>query len=190
MQLSLFSIYVGLGVGAAIVVLVRRVAVAGQGPAVSCLLMLILWPFFLPTALDLEPVTLPTRARRLTPPSSPRLRELGARLEDASSGRAEGPMLEAFLDRLGRSERSLAEMDRVLARAPDNVRGQLELLRLRSGEKLEHDVGLLEEVIAHLTLLRFAELNEMEPGEVEESRILGLLAEIKALVELNAETRA
>ncbi len=98
-------------------------------------------------------------------------------------------MLEAFLERLGRSERSLAEMDRVLERAPENVRGKLELLRLRSGEKLEHDVGLLEEVIAHLTVLRFAELNEVEPGEVEESRILGLLAEIKALVELNAEAR-
>lgn len=187
MPILLITIYLFIGVGAAVFVFVGRLRVAGRPGAPAAMSMIVLWPFFLPTLFAPEPVEVPARRRTPEEPRSDRMQALFVRLQDATRDRVERPMLEAFLERLRRAERSLAEMDEALGGAPNSVREKLEGLRLRSAEKLEHDVGLLEEVIAHLTVLRFAELSEVEGGEVDESRVRGLLAQIKALVELNAE---
>ncbi len=189
MPMLLLGIYLVSGFAVAIFVFVRKVRVAGRERLASSLLMVVLWPFLVPTLLSAEPVHVP----RVTPdgagPMAERIEALARHSREAAAGRAERPILEAFLERLRRLERSLRDMDQAIRAAPQSVRPKLEALRARSCDKLTQDAELLEELIAQLTVLRFAEMSEFEAGEMDESRILGLLSQIKALVELNAEAR-
>jgi hypothetical protein len=74
-------------------------------------------------------------------------------------------------------------MEAALAGAPASVRERLTRLYEHSVAELELSLGLVEELAAQLTLLRFADLGNPAAVRVERGHVEELLLRIEALAE-------
>ena len=190
--LVILAFYVAVGAVAAVAVLVRRggsfLSRLGQA-----LLALGLWPFLLPVLL--APGEAPVRAEGAVESArTRRLEEAVGRLEAswrqvavestwAAEPAREHRLLDGFVARLRAQERRLREMEEALATAPASVKERLTRLYEHAGRELEHGIGLVEELSAQLTLLRFADLGNPSAGRVERRHIEELLLRIESLAE-------
>ena len=191
--LVILGVYGVLGLAAAIWTLVRRregTPAQGVGQAV---LTLVLWPFLLPVLLSADTAPLrPVRGQQSS--RSRRLEEAMERLEEcwkqaavenawAADQAREHRLLDGFLGRLRLQERRLVEMEAVLERAPASVKERLTKLYAHAAAELEHSIGLVEELAAQLTLLRFSGLGNPSSVRVERGHIEDLLLRIESLAE-------
>lgn len=155
------------------------------------LLALVLWPFLLPVLLSpgdaaRSPETghRSERARRLEDVTG-RLEECWRQAAVESSWAAEQArehrLLDGFVARLRAQEKRLLEMEAALASAPASVKERLTRLYEHSAAELEHSIGLVEELTAQLTLLRFSSLGNPSAARVERGHIEELLLRIEAL---------
>ncbi len=90
---------------------------------------------------------------------------------------------ERIVARMRAQERRLVEMEAALAEAPTSVKERLTRLYEHSATELEHSIGLVEELTAQLTLLRFSGLGNPSTARVERGHIEELLLRIEALAE-------
>jgi hypothetical protein len=184
--------YAGIGLVAGVVVLVRRKGelAARLGQAV---LAVVLWPFLLPALLSPGELVSPPLGT-LYSARARRLEEVTRRLEEcwrlaavegawAAEQAREHRLLDAFVGRLRAQERRIVELETALATAPGSVRERLARLREHSVAELEHSIGLVEELAAQLTLLRFAGLGQPNAGKVERFHVEELLLRIESLAE-------
>ncbi|HYO73861.1 MAG TPA: hypothetical protein VEU33_48120 [Archangium sp.] len=74
-------------------------------------------------------------------------------------------------------------MEAALTSAPASVKERLIRLYEHSAAELEHSIGLVEELTAQLTLLRFSGLGHPSAARVERGHIEELLLRIEALAE-------
>ena len=95
----------------------------------------------------------------------------------------EHQVLERFIGRLRAQERRLKEMKVALAAAPVSVKERLQRLYEGATAELEHSIGLVEDLSAQLTLLRFANLSNPAAARVEQGHIEEMLARIEAMAE-------
>ncbi|MFL5344825.1 MAG: hypothetical protein ACJ8AT_08525 [Hyalangium sp.] len=196
--LWILEAYVVLGVVSGVLVLVRRAGGAFQARAGQAVLAIVLWPFVLP--LVLTPGAGPggevkegrsERARRLD--------EVAGRLEEcwrqaaverawATEQGREHQLLDRFIARLRAQQRRLEEMEAALAVAPASVKERLARLHEHATAELEHSIGLVEDLAAQLTLLRFSDLGNPSATRVERGHIEELLLRIEALAEASQPT--
>jgi uncharacterized coiled-coil protein SlyX len=190
--LFILAAYVGVGLVAGSVGLARRKGELSERLGQAAL-GLVLWPFLLPVFLSPGESTPPpvgsaegARARRLE--------EVTRRLEECwRLAAAEGAwaqeqvrehrLLDAFVARLRAQERRIVELEAALATSPESVRERLARLHEHSVAELEHSIGLVDELAAQLTLLRFAGLGQPSAGRVERFHVEELLLRIEALAE-------
>lgn len=187
------QVYALLGLAAAVLAFVRGSASSLPGKLGHALLALGLWPFLLPVVLAPGKAPAPAdggaRSARFQ-----RLDEIEGRLEAcwkqaaaestwAAQQARERRLLDGFLARIRVQERRLVELERALATAPASVRERLGRIHEHSVAELEHSVGLVEELAAQLTLLRFADLAAPTAQGVEREHVEELLLRIEALAE-------
>jgi hypothetical protein len=191
--LIILAAYAAFGLMAAGVALTRRRGGPLWDRLGQALLCLTLWPFLLPVLLSPGEACVPSgsgprsaRARRLEDVTS-RLEECWRQAAVESSWAAEQArehrLLDGFVSRLRAQERRLVEMESVLASAPASVKERLTRLYEHSATELEHSIGLVEELVAQLTLLRFSDLGNPSAVRVERGHIEELLLRIEALAE-------
>ncbi len=188
------AVYGVLGLGAAGLVLVRR----RTGPLAprlgQALLSLVLWPFLLPVSLSPGEAVGARREAAARSERGRRLEEVVERLEAcwrqaavecswAAEQAREHRLLDAFVLRLRAQERRLGEMEAALASAPASVKDRLTRMYEHAVGELEHSIGLVEELVAQLTLLRFAGLGSPAASRVERGHIEELLLRIEALTD-------
>jgi hypothetical protein len=191
--LWILEAYVVLGAVSAVLILVRRAGGAFQARASQALVALVLWPFVLPLMLGPGAATggevkegRSERARRLD--------EVAGRLEEcwrqaaverawASEQGREHQLMDRFIARLRAQQRRLEEMEAALVSAPASVKERLARLHEHAVAELEHSIGLVEDLAAQLTLLRFSDLGNPSATRVERSHIEELLLRIEALAE-------
>jgi hypothetical protein len=158
----------------------------------QALVTLVLWPFLLPVLV--APGEAPRGAGGVRSERARRLDELVGRLEEcwrqaaaesawAAEQAREHQLLERFIARLRAQERRLGEMEKVLAGAPASVRERLARLYEHATAELEHSIGLVEDLAAQLTLLRFSNLGNPSAARAERGHIEELLLRIEALAE-------
>jgi hypothetical protein len=173
------GIYVVIGAAAAIVVFVRT-PTDGKSP----LLMLILWPFLLPARLFGE--TLPAPIAR---GQGDRLGAITGSLRDAfdhaRTEERERRIVEAHVARIRSKQEMVKELEAAMAAAPPAVRAKLERIRARSVAQIDRGIGMLEEMVAQLLVLRFSSLTANEGDERQ--RMEDLMARIEALSSLSEE---
>jgi hypothetical protein len=184
---AILSVYVALGSIFAIAVVIKRRAVAGLGGLSSFFLMLVFWPFLLPTALLSEADL--TRAVAIAGPRR-RIAEVGIHVRDAwiKSGPVEPrerAVVEGFLTRLEERSKKLDELAAALEAAPPSIRPRLEMLRGELEREIAEGLTLLEEMTAQLTLLRFTGLTERETPGADRDLVEGLLARIEAMANIS-----
>jgi hypothetical protein len=191
--LVILAFYGAVGAVAAVGVLARRRGESVPSRLGQALLALGLWPFLLPVLL--APGEAPVRAGDTAESErTRRLEEAVGRLEAswrqvavestwAAEPAREHRLLEGFTARLRAQERRLREMEEALATAPASVKERLTRLYEHAGRELEHGIGLVEELSAQLTLLRFADLGNPSAGRVERRHIEELLLRIESLAE-------
>lgn len=152
---------------------------------------LVLWPFLLPVLVS--PGEAPGPRRAVGSERTRRLEEVAGQLEEGwRRARVEGReqrLLEGFLARLRQQEERLGEMEAALAGAPASVRERLTRLYEHSVAELERSLGLVEELAAQLTLLRFADLGNPAAVRVERGHVEELLLRIEALAEASQPQR-
>ncbi|HEX8437771.1 hypothetical protein [Archangium sp.] len=191
--LIILAAYAAFGLLAAGVALTRRQGGPFWDRLGQALLCLTLWPFLLPVLLSPGDASVPSgstprsaRARRLEDVTS-RLEECWRQAAVEGSWAAEQArehrLLDGFVSRLKAQERRLMEMESVLASAPASVKERLIRLYEHSATELEHSIGLVEELVAQLTLLRFSDLGNPSAVRVERGHIEDLLLRIEALAE-------
>ncbi|HEX8825488.1 MAG TPA: hypothetical protein VF794_36600 [Archangium sp.] len=185
--------YAALGLLAALFAFTRRQGGPLQDRLGQALLCLVLWPFLLPVLLSPgdalprpEGGTRSERARRLDEVTQ-RLEECWRQAAVESTWAAEQArehrLLDGFVSRLRAQERRLLEMEAALASAPASVKERLTRLYEHAASELEHSIGLVEELAAQLTLLRFSDLGNPSAVRVERGHIEELLLRIEALAE-------
>jgi hypothetical protein len=196
--LWILEAYVVLGLLSAVLVFVRGRGDTFQVRAGQALVALVLWPFMLPVLLAPGQAVgcavtegRSERARRLD--------EVAGRLEEcwrqASVERAwateqgrEHQLLDRFVLRLRSQLRRIEEMEAALAAAPASVKERLARLHEHAVAELEHSIGLVEDLAAQLTLLRFSDLGNPSAARVERTHIEELLLRIEALAEASQPT--
>jgi hypothetical protein len=191
--LIILAAYGALGLLAAVFSLTRRQGgplPSRLGQALACL---VLWPFLLPVLLS--PGDAPPRPEGGTGSErARRLDEVTQRLEEcwrqaavestwAAEQAREHRLLDGFVSRLRAQERRILEMEAALANAPASVKERLTRLYEHAASELEHSIGLVEELAAQLTLLRFSDLGNPSAVRVERGHIEELLLRIEALAE-------
>lgn len=191
--LWILEAYVVLGVASAVLVLVRRAGgplPARAGQAVGAL---VLWPFMLPVLLSPgQPLAGALPERRSE--RARRLDEVAVRLEEgwrqvsteskwATEPGREHQLLDRFILRLRSQQRRIEEMEATLATAPASVKERLSRLHEHAVAELEHSMGLVEDLTAQLTLLRFSDLGNPSASRVDRSHIEELLLRIESLAE-------
>jgi hypothetical protein len=172
----IIAVYVVVGAGAAVSVIHRE-----PKRSIRPVLMFFLWPFLLPPALFREP--LPIRANHRL---AALREELRIALSRSTSDGREHRIVEAFVEQTMRDQQVMVELDAAIASSPARVRARLQDLRERSHQRIESAVGLLEEMLAQLTVLRFSEL-AAKNGEEEKRKIEDLMAKIEALASLASD---
>ncbi|MFP2934107.1 hypothetical protein ACLESO_55080 [Pyxidicoccus sp. 3LG] len=186
--------YGALGLVSAVFVLARERGGALSTRVGPALLALVLWPFLLPVVLSPGEAPVPRVETGARSGRSRRLDEVVDRLEAcwrqaavesswAAEQAREHRLLDAFILRLRTQERRLGEMEVALADAPASVKERLGRMYEHSVAELEHSIGLVEELAAQLTLLRFADLGNPAASRVERGHIEELLLRIEALAE-------
>jgi hypothetical protein len=187
--------YVALGAVSAVLVLVlvRRSGGPLQARAGQAMVALVLWPFVLPVLLA-PPEARGGVLKEGRSERARRLEEVAHRLEEcwrqatlesawaAEQGR-EHQVLDRFIARLRAQQRRLEEMEVALAAAPASVKERLARLYEHAVAELEHSIGLVKDLAAQLTLLRFADLGNPSAASVERGHIEELLLRIEALAE-------
>jgi hypothetical protein len=196
--LIILAAYGALGLLAATFSLTRRQGgplSSRLGQALACL---VLWPFLLPVLLS--PGDAPPRPEGGTGSErARRLDEVTRRLEEcwrqaavestwAAEQAREHRLLDGFVSRLRAQERRLLEMEAALANAPSSVKERLTRLYEHAASELEHSIGLVEELAAQLTLLRFSDFGNPSAVRVERGHIEELLLRIEALAEASQPT--
>ncbi|QRN94713.1 hypothetical protein JRI60_37190 [Archangium violaceum] len=191
--LIILSAYTALGLLAAVLALVRRREDSLPARLGQALAALLLWPFLLPVLLS--PGNTPARPERGDRSErARRLDDVTGRLEEcwrqaavesswAAEQAREHRLLDGFISRLRAQERRLVEMEAALATAPASVKERLTRLYEHSVTELEHSIGLVEELAAQLTLLRFSDLGNPSAVRVERGHIEELLLRIEALAD-------
>ncbi|WP_224373117.1 hypothetical protein [Hyalangium versicolor] len=196
--LWILEAYVVLGAVSAVLVLVRRSAGPFPARASQALLAVVLWPFVLPLVLAPEAAAGSERKEGRSERAR-RLDEVVGQLEEcwrqAAVERAwageqgrEHQLLDRFISRLRSQQRRLEEMEAALAAAPASVKERLARLHEHAVAELEHSIGLVEDLAAQLTLLRFSDLGNPSAARVERSHIEELLLRIEALAEASQPT--
>ena len=191
--LWILEAYVVLGVMSAGVVLVRQRTGGLQARLGQALLAVVLWPFVLTLVLAPEPAT-HGKAKEGRSARAQRLEEVVGRLEacwrQAAVERAWGTgqgreheLMDRFIGRLRTQQRRLEEMEAALAAAPASVKERLARLYEHAASEHEHSIGLMEDLSAQLTLLRFSDLGNPAAARVERGHIEELLLRIEALAE-------
>jgi hypothetical protein len=191
--LVILTVYAVLGGVAAACAFVQKRGNALADRLGQALLTLVLWPFLLPVLLSPGNASLrpergnqSERARRLDDVTG-RLEECWRQAAVESSWAAdqarEHRLLDGFVGRLRAQEKRLLEMEAALASAPASVKERLTRLYEHSTAELEHSIGLVEELTAQLTLLRFSGLGNPSAARVERGHIEELLLRIEALAE-------
>ncbi|MDY7231431.1 hypothetical protein [Hyalangium rubrum] len=191
--LWILQAYGVLGVLVAVLVLARGTGGPPRARVGQALLTGVLWPFMLPVLLSPgeAPGSAVTEARG---ERARRLEEVAARLEEcwkqaavesawAAEPAREHQVLERFISRLRAQERRLKEMEVALAAAPASVKERLARLYESAVAELENSIGLVEDLSAQLTLLRFAHLSNPSAARVERGHIEELLLRIESLAE-------
>jgi hypothetical protein len=178
----IIAAYGAIGVIAAISVVARGARVASVKGAPSFVLMLIFWPFFLPTSL-LADADVPRAAIAISGPKK-RIAEVGANVRDAwtKSGpvdQRERMVVESFLARLDERATRAEELRATLAIAAPSIRTRLEQLRADADREIEEGLLLLEEMAAQLTLLRFTGRSDLPSADRDQ--VEGLLGRIEAM---------
>ncbi|HYO57952.1 hypothetical protein [Archangium sp.] len=191
--LVILTAYAVLGLVAAVFALVQKRGGSLASRLGQALLALALWPFLLPVLLTPGDASLrPERGNRSE--RARRLDEVTSRLEEcwrqaavesswAAEQAREHRLLDGFVARLRAQERRLLEMEAALATAPASVKERLTRLYEHSAAELEHSIGLVEELAAQLTLLRFSDLGNPSAARAERGHIEELLLRIEALAE-------
>lgn len=164
--------YLTVGCGAAAAVVVQKVRIGSLGGAPAALVVLVLWPFMLPTAFLAEPLPPPRGAGRIEALTAEVLAHYG-------SGDPQRRVVEVFAQRLTHAERRVAELDAAITSAPASVRDELTAMRSDTSGRLDAGCALLEEIGAQLTLLRFVDESEGESSERE--NVEALLSQVEAL---------
>jgi hypothetical protein len=191
--LVILMAYAVLGAVAAVCAFVQKRGSPLAERLGQALQALVLWPFLLPVmlspgdaALRPERGTQSERARRLEEVTE-RLEECWRQAAVESSWAAEQArehrLLDGFVGRLRTQEKRLLEMEAALANAPASVKERLTRLYEHAAAELEHSIGLVEELTAQLTLLRFSGLGNPSAARVERGHIEELLLRIEALAE-------
>lgn len=191
--LVILAAYAVLGVAAAVLAFARKQGEPLGNRLGQALLTLALWPFLLPVMLSPgsaapgpERGTRSERARRLDEATG-RLEECWKQAAVESTWAAEQArehrLLDGFVARLRAQERRLVEMEAALAQAPASVKERLTRLYEHSASEMENSIGLVEELAAQLTLLRFSGLGNPSAARVERGHIEDLLLRIEALAE-------
>jgi hypothetical protein len=178
--------YGALGVAAGVFVLLSRRGVARQGPALTAVLCLPLWPFVLPLLLSPAAPPPPPRSRhqRAIDGQARRL-EAALLANPAPLGlRDARDSLHAFIDGLKQQQRRLDELDDAIDTSPAAAREALAAMRERARQRLDEGAALLDALIAELTLLRFSDLRE-DAAEGRE-QVEDLLTRMRALGALEA----
>jgi hypothetical protein len=196
--LWILEAYVLLGAMSAVLVLGRRSGGALPARAGQALGALVLWPFMLPLLLAPEAAAggevkqgRSERARRLD--------EVAGRLEEcwrqaaverawANEQGREHQLMDRFIARLRSQQGRLEEMETALAAAPASVKERLARLHEHATAELEHSIGLVEDLAAQLTLLRFSDLGNPSAARMEQGHIEELLLRIEALAEASQPT--
>lgn len=196
--LWILEAYLVLGVVSGVLVLVRRAGGAFMARAGLAVLAIVLWPFVLPLMLTPGGASggelkegRSERARRLD--------EVAGRLEEcwrqavvdrawATEQGREHQLLDRFIARLRAQQRRLEEMEAALAAAPVSVKERLARLHEHATAEMEHSIGLVEDLAAQLTLLRFSDLGNPSATRVERGHIEELLSRIEALAEASQPT--
>ena len=177
----IIAAYGTIGVIAAIGTVARKVSVAGSRGTPVFFLMIVFWPFFLPTSLLAEADT-----PRVIPASGPhkKIAEVGAKVREAWS--KSGPVdqrermaVESFLARLDERAARVEELRATLAIAAPSIRPRLDQLRVEAEREIEEGLLLLEEMAAQLTLLRFTGRSDLP--NADRDQVEGLLARIEAM---------
>jgi hypothetical protein len=181
--------YLVIGLGAAVAIAVQRQPVGPLHGAPAALVMVVLWPFFLPASLLGEP-TIPVGAGR--GPASARVEAVAERAramwsktaEHAVPGKVDGreqAAIDALVERLRRCDRRLKDLDLALAEpSPAAVRRRLEELRAATAKELEDGLLVLEDLSGQLLLLRFV---AHDAPSTERDRVEALLSRVEALAE-------
>jgi hypothetical protein len=191
--LVILTAYAALGVVAALLTLFRKRGDTLAHRFGQALLTLALWPFLLPVLLSPGDAA-PSPGRGHRSERARRLEEAMGRLEEcwrqaavesswAAEQAREHRLLDGFVARLRAQERRLVEMEAALASAPASVKERLTRLYEHSASEMEHSIGLVEELAAQLTLLRFSDLGNPSAARVERGHIEELLLRIEALAE-------
>jgi hypothetical protein len=191
--LVILAAYGALGVVAAVLAFVRKQGEPLGNRLGQALLTLALWPFLLPVMLSPGSAA-PSPERGHRSERARRLEEATGRLEEcwrqaavesawAAEQAREHRLLDGFVARLRAQERRLVEMEAALAQAPASVKERLTRLYAHSAAELENSIGLVEELAAQLTLLRFSGLGNPSAARVERGHIEDLLLRIEALAE-------
>jgi len=198
--LWILEAYGVLGLVSAVLVLVRRGGGALPVRAGQAVVALLLWPFMLPVLLvpgqGAGCVVKEGRSERAR-----RLDEVAGRLEEcwrqasveskwATEQGREHQLLDRFILRLRSQQRRIEEMEAALAAAPASVKERLARLHEHAVAELEHSIGLVEDLTAQLTLLRFSDLGNPSAARVERSHIEELLLRIDALAEASQPTES
>lgn len=181
-------VYVVIGCGAAIAVVVQRRPIGPLRGAPAAVAVFVLWPFLLPASFaDNDVQASPPSVA--SSPRSARVDELAAVLHAAwadavtTDDNRERVMLEQFVSRLKASERRLDDLDRAIDSSHERVKGKLQLMRTNVENDVERGIGLLEDISAQLTLLKFADCADPGTASDERERIEDLLMRIEALAE-------
>jgi hypothetical protein len=157
-----------------------------KGGRSMALLAIPLWPFLLPMMMPGE-AQVPVVGG--SGPHSARIDDLALRLRDSwtrsgATEERERRLLEGFVQRLRDSAGRLQELDRAIPTALPSVGGKLQELRRAEEAELEQSLSLLEEVVAHLTLLRFVGPNRTG-SRFEQVKIEDLLLRIESLADVS-----
>lgn len=175
-------VYAAIGLITAGFIVVKQIAVAGKKGPIAFVLMLVFWPFFLPTRL-LEASDV---AQQIGPVSTARKRiaEVGKSVRAAWSRSGpvdvrERQVVESFLARLEERAIRLEELRATLLDAAPSIRSRLEELRAEADREIEGGLVLLELMAAQLTLLRFTGLTDVPSADRDQ--VEGLLARIEAM---------
>jgi hypothetical protein len=181
-RITVIEVYAGVGVLTAVWVALRQDGWAMRLAAVP------LWPFLLPALLGARDDSHPQPAVE-----NAALNELARRVAESWAqgpapsveGARERQVIDGFIARLRGVTQRIAEIEAAREHAPARAQEPLRKMAESSRADLAAGVTLLEELLAQLVLLRFAEL-PAAGARTDRARIEELLARIEEVVNLQA----